>query len=71
MPRGKKITVDEQIRAIEDQMETVKSKLEGLKAQRDELLKKKQEEELQDLMNLMKNSGKTVEDIREIIATAQ
>lgn len=71
MPRGKRITLDEQIRALDEQMETVKSKLDGLKAQRDELLKRKQEEELQELMNLMKNSGKTVEDIREIIETAQ
>lgn len=68
MPRGRKkgLSIEENIAAIDEKIANAEEALKELKAQRKELAAQKEEAELKLLVEKIKESGKSLE---EVIAT--
>lgn len=72
MARGRKkqvnLTLQEQLKIVEEKITELDSKMNDLKVQRKELNKKIKEEEKEKLYNAVLQSGKTIEQIISIIS---
>lgn len=72
MPRGKVIkrSLDEQISMLEEDIRSAQSKVSKLQEKLKELQKQKREEDMEGLFSLIKESGRSMEEIRQMIASA-
>ncbi|MCI8403138.1 MAG: DUF4315 family protein [Lachnospiraceae bacterium] len=72
MPRGKVIkrSLDEQINILEEDIRTVQNKLSKLQAKWKELQKQKREEDMAGLYSIVKESGLSLDQIRQMLADA-
>ena len=70
MPRGKVIkrSLDEQISMLEEDIRIAQNKLSKLQGKLKELQKQKREEDMADLYSLVKESGMSMEEIRQMLA---
>ena len=66
MARYKK-TYDKQIETLNEQIMKAEEKLNGLIAQRDELIEKKQQEELQQLYHKLKDNNLTIDEVLSML----
>lgn len=65
MPRGRKVgvqSIDEQIAKIDDEIESHKQKISLAREKRKTLLMKKEKQEMSELYQAIKTSGKTAGD---------
>lgn len=69
MPRGKVIkrSLDEQINILEEDIRVAQNKLSKLQSKWKELQKQKREEDMADLYSLVKESGMSVDEVRQIL----
>ena len=69
MPRGKVIkrSLDEQINMLEEDIRVAHNKLTKLQGKLKELQKQKREEDMADLYSLVKESGLSVEEVRQML----
>lgn len=68
MPRGKKnLTLEERIQAIDTEIEEKKQAIVVLKEQKAALEKEKKQKDIEALYEVLKESGKTVDDIKALI----
>ena len=69
MPRGKVIkrSLDEQISMLEEDIRVAHNKLTKLQGKLKELQKQKREEDMADLYSLVKESGLSVEEVRQML----
>lgn len=58
---------EEQIEALNQQISKAQDKLDSLVLQREELLEKKKQEDLQELYTLIKNNNLTISDIEKLV----
>lgn len=72
MPRGKVIkrSLDEQISMLEEDIRNAQSKVNKLQDKLKELQKQKREEDMEGLYALIRESGRSMEEIRRMIASA-
>lgn len=72
MPRGKVIkrSLDEQISMLEEDIRMAQNKLAKLQGKLKDLQKQKREEDMADLYSLVKESGMSLEQIRQVLAAA-
>lgn len=70
MPRGKVIkrSIDEQINMLEEDIRTAQNKLAKLQAKLKDLQKQKREEDMADLYSLVKESGLSLDEVRQALA---
>ncbi|MCI8566594.1 MAG: DUF4315 family protein [Lachnospiraceae bacterium] len=70
MPRGKVIkrSIDEQINMLEEDIRTAQNKLTKLQAKLKDLQKQKREEDMADLYSLVKESGLSLDEVRQALA---
>lgn len=70
MPRGKVIkrSIDEQINMLEEDIRTAQNKLAKLQGKLKDLQKQKREEDMADLYSLVKESGLSLEEVRQALA---
>ena len=70
MPRGKVIkrSLDEQINMLEEDIRTAQNKLTKLQAKLKDLQKQKREEDMADLYSLVKESGLSLDEVRQALA---
>lgn len=61
------LSIDEQICSIEEQISIKEQELQHLKSQKKELLKKKKQVEMEELYNIIVESGKTLEEVKAMI----
>ena len=66
MARYKK-TYDKQIETLNEQIMKVEEKLNNLIAQRDELIERKQQEELQELYHKLKENNLTIDEVLSML----
>lgn len=62
--RRKRMTISEQIEAINEEINAKELELNSLKAKKKELEKQKKTEEIEELYNLIAKSGKTVDEVK-------
>lgn len=74
MPRGKKLTLEERleqldkdIKEFENRRDNIQMKIDALILSRDELVESAKRDEINKLIDAMKQSGKTTEDIYNFI----
>ena len=69
MPRGKvmKRSLDEQISMLEEDIRVAHNKLTKLQGKLKELQKQKREEDMADLYSLVKESGLSVDAVRQML----
>ncbi|MBP3700343.1 MAG: DUF4315 family protein [Lachnospiraceae bacterium] len=72
MPRGKVIkrSLDEQISILEEDIRIAQNKLNKLQTKWKELQKQKKEEDMAELYALIKETGMSVEQVRQVLAGA-
>lgn len=63
----KRMTISEQIEAINEEINAKELELNSLKAKKKELEKQKKTEEIEELYNLIAKSGKTVDEVKAMI----
>lgn len=68
MARPKKnSTYEEQIARLDQAIETMEKELALLKAQREDTIKAKEQRDMEELFELIKSSGKTIDEVKEMI----
>lgn len=68
MPRGRKsYTLDEKIEMTENAIETKTEELSELKSTLKDLKRQKEQEDLSALNELIKSSGKSIEEVKSIL----
>lgn len=69
MPRGPKkvITFDEQINALDIKIAEAEAKIKNYKDQKKSLIETKEKEELKEVIEIFKASGKTIEEIKALL----
>ena len=65
--RRRKLSISEEIEAINKEIAAKELELDSLKAKRKELLEKKQSEELEELYKIIVKSGKSIDDVRAMV----
>lgn len=68
MVRKRKILLEDQILDVEKEIEYVEQNLKKLKIKRKDLLEKKKQEDLEEIYRMMKESGTSVDDLKEILS---
>ncbi len=69
MPRGKKKpTPEERLVQIEDEIENLTERLAALKAEKKNAEKEAREKQIGELYDVVKASGKSIEEVKEILA---
>lgn len=66
-----KRTYDEQIEALNGQITKTQERLDSLILQRDELVEKKKQEELQELYDKLKSNNLTIDDVLDMISKSK
>lgn len=71
MPRGRKkkvdLTIDQRIEQVEAEIQELSETIKEKKAELKDLLKEKETEKIKTLMTAFKDSGKTVEEVLELL----
>lgn len=67
MAGRQKLTLSEKLAKIENEIREVENQLDSLKSQRKELLSQKEQEELKELYKIIRNSGKSMSEVKELI----
>lgn len=62
------LTLSEQIVELENEIEKGEKALKDLKAKKKALLEKKKREDLEEIYRMMKESGTSVDDLKEILS---
>ena len=62
------LTLSEQIVDLENEIEKGEKALKDLKAKKKALLEKKKREDLEEIYRMMKESGTSVDDLKEILS---
>lgn len=62
------LTLSEQIVELENEIEKGEKALKDLKAKKKALLQKKKREDLEEIYRMMKESGTSVDDLKEILS---
>lgn len=62
------LTLSEQIVDLENEIEKGEKALKDLKAKKKALLEKKKQEDLEEIYRMMKESGTSVDDLKEILS---
>ena len=72
MPRGKiiKRSLDEQISILEEDIRITQNKLNKLQTKWKDLQKQKKEEDMADLYSLIQESGMSLEQVRQVLASS-
>lgn len=65
--RKKNLSLDEQIQAIDAEIAKKEEEIVTLKEQRAQLENEKKQKDVEELYELMKKAGKSVEDIKELL----
>lgn len=68
MVRKKNMPIADQILDTEKEIEVAEQKLKELKDKRKGLLEQKKQEDLEEIYRLMKESGTSVDDLKEILS---
>ena len=69
MARGKRnLTAEEKLQQINAEIANAEEQLKALKAQRKELEDEKEQEELRELREIILSSGKTLDDVKAMLA---
>ncbi len=69
MPRGKRnLTITEKIAQIDEAIRTKENEVKELKAERKELLEQKKKEDMEELYQLISQSGKSMEEVRKMFS---
>ena len=68
MARGKKLSLEEQIQKIDSEIEMTEIKLSKLKNEKKDLQDKLKEEQLNELYSIIQTSGKTMDEVRNLLA---
>ena len=67
MARGPRKSLDDKIRDKSEVIEALRTRIKSEQAELDELLKQKQDKEIAEIGNLLKDSSLTTEDAKKII----
>lgn len=67
MARGPRKTLDDKIREKNEVIEALKVRIKSEQAELEELVKEKQDKEIAEIGNLLRDSSLTTEDARKII----
>lgn len=62
------LTLSEQIVELENEIEKGEKALKDLKTKKKTLLEKKKQEDLEEIYRMMKESGTSVDDLKEILS---
>lgn len=65
--RRRKLSISEEIEAINKEIAAKELELDSLKGKRKELLEKKKTEDLEELYGIIIKSGKTIDDVRAMV----
>lgn len=69
MARPKKnSTYEEQIARLNQAIETMEKELALLKAKRDDAIKAKEQRDMEELFEIIKSSGKSIEEVKDMIS---
>lgn len=62
------LTLEEQIAVLEDEIKKEEEFLKELKSKMKSLIEKKKQEDLEEIYRMMKESGTSVDDLKEILS---
>lgn len=68
MARGRKnYTLDEQIENISKRIIELRTELDRLESEKDVLIEEKNQRDMKELYEIIKQSGRTVDDVKELL----
>ena len=65
--RRKNLTISERLEYLENEIAAKEAELKTLRTQKKELLEQKKMEDMEELYRMISESGKTIEDVRNIL----
>lgn len=65
--RRKNLTISERLEYLESEISAKENELKTLRSQKKELLEQKKMEDMEELYRMISESGKTIEDVRNIL----
>lgn len=65
--RRKNLTISERLEYLENEISAKEAELKTLRTQKKELLEQKKMEDMEELYRMISESGKTIEDVRNIL----
>lgn len=71
MARGKKVSYDQQLQRIESELIRLGQRMEGLKAEKEDVLKAQRQMEMEQLYDAVKASGRTTQQWLDMLRTGE
>lgn len=68
MARRKQLSITERIAQVEAQIIQKEEELKALKAERKTLLEEKKKEDMEEIYQIISESGKSVEEVKELLS---
>lgn len=71
MARGRKVSYDQQLQRIESELIRLGQRMEGLKAEKEDVLKAQRQMEMEQLYDAVKASGRTTQQWLDMLRTGE
>lgn len=71
MARGRKVSYDQQLQRIESELIRLGQRMEGLKAEKEDVLKAQRQMEMEQLYDAVKASGRTTQQWLDMLQTGE